>query len=316
MKTTATAALIGETWVDSWDAQAFDSVVEAAAGHAAVVEPKEDGIRLLCQVTDTGHVRLWTRNGNDKAKHAVKVTAEIAANFPPGSWIDAEAVTRTLDKQGRIVNDWGGAQSILGGNPKPIAQQEPLALVVFDVMAHGGIDARSLPFRSRRTLLESIFDGGDFRKLSLIRQLPAVEESHEILMALGHEGSMVKWEMAPYSSGKRGRGLGKIKGRWTLDAIVTGAKPGEGSFKGLVGAVIFSQHDPATGKLIERGKCSGMDFKTRQWITEHLDELVAGKAVIEVAHNGALKDGGPVRHPRFLRFRTDKDAAQVTLHDK
>lgn len=313
--TTAAATAIGTLTVTSWDAQAFDTVEAARGKTDAIVEPKLDGIRLLCQVTADGSVRLWTRNGNDKAKYAVKIAEEIGAKFPAGTWIDAEAVTMTVDAEGRVVNDWGGAQSILGGNPKPLKAQERLSLVVFDLMAHGGIDARPAPFAARRGLLEKIFDAHDWERLSLVFQMPAVEESHEILLAQGFEGSMVKSLRAPYGSGRRGKGLGKIKARWTLDAIVMGAKPGEGSFAGLVGAIIFGQYDES-GELVERGKCSGMDFKTRVWMTEHLDELVAKQQVIEVAHNGVLPGCDGLRHPQFKRLRDDKDAASVTLHDK
>jgi ATP-dependent DNA ligase len=300
--------------VRSWDADPFTTVAEARGSQDSVIEPKLDGIRLLAEVTDDG-VRLWTRNGNDKSKHAVKIAAEIGVRFPAGTWLDGEAVTMSIEDG--AVHHWGKAQSILGGNPKPLAAQEPLTYVVFDMMAHGAIDARSLPFFNRRSLLETAFGNGEWERVSLVPQYPAVEETHEILLAQGFEGSMVKHLKARYASGQRGKGMGKIKGKWSLDAFIIGSEPGKPDSwiakEGLIGTVVFAQHDE-NGKVVERGRCSGMSYEMRKWLTENLDALIAKKQVIEVTHNGVMPSGG-IRHPRFIRVRDDKDASEVTLHD-
>lgn len=300
--------------IESWDADAFTTVAEARGNQDSVIEPKLDGFRLLAEVTEDG-VKLWTRNGNDKAKHAVKIAAEIASKFPPGTWLDGEAVTMSVEEG--AVHHWGGVQSILGGNPKPLAAQEPLTYIVFDMMAHGAIDARSLPFFNRRSLLETVFGGEGFERVSLVPQYPAVEETHEILLAQGFEGSMVKHLKARYASGKRGKGMGKIKGKWSLDAFIVAGEPGKPDSwiakEGLIGKVVFAQHDE-NGNVVERGRTSGMTYEMRKWLTENLEELIAKKQVIEVAHNGVMPSGG-IRHPRFIRVRDDKDASQVTIHD-
>lgn len=63
--------------------------------------------------------------------------------------------------------------------------------------------------------------------------------------------------------------------------------------------------------VLEVGECSGFDEEIREYMTEHQKELIGG--VIEVKANEIFKDTGKLRHPRFLRFRTDKSPTECTL---
>lgn len=65
--------------------------------------------------------------------------------------------------------------------------------------------------------------------------------------------------------------------------------------------------------ILEVGECSGFSEEIRAYMTEHQEELI-GK-VIEVKGHEVMKKTGKVRHPRFLRFREDKDAVQCTWKD-
>lgn len=59
--------------------------------------------------------------------------------------------------------------------------------------------------------------------------------------------------------------------------------------------------------LLEVGECSGFDDEIRESLTEK--DLYR---VIEVKCNEIFKDTGKLRHPRFLRFRDDKDMEECT----
>ena len=63
--------------------------------------------------------------------------------------------------------------------------------------------------------------------------------------------------------------------------------------------------------VLEVGECSGFDEEAREYMTEHKSELIGD--VIEVKANEIFKDTGKLRHPRFLRFRTDKSPLECTL---
>jgi hypothetical protein len=66
------------------------------------------------------------------------------------------------------------------------------------------------------------------------------------------------------------------------------------------------------GRHLVVGECSGMNEETREYMTNHQDELI--NTVIEVGANEILKTG-KLRHPRFIKFRNDKEAERCTWKD-
>lgn len=72
--------------------------------------------------------------------------------------------------------------------------------------------------------------------------------------------------------------------------------------------------DPVIGddkvKVLEVGECAGFDEEVRQMLTKD-KELYVG-SVFEVKCNEVFKDTGKLRHPRFLRFRSDKFPCECT----
>lgn len=276
-------------------------------GKPCVIEPKLDGWRILAHVHEDG-ATLYARSGNTYTDRLPHIVAELIVNFPAGTWLDCEAVALSV-VEGVMVDDWGNVQSVLTTLGPNSAAAKKVSLMVFDLLAHGGIDARKLPFVQRRELLASIFDGADFKSLRLVPQLEATDAAHDAYVAMGFEGSMVKALDAPYASGKRGAGQTKLKPQTTIDTVIMGFKPGENGFAGMVGAVIFGQYVKAT--LTERGRCSGMSMKVRADMTKNPSKYL-GK-VMEVKHMGFMKDG--LRHPQFKRMRPDRDPMSVEYHN-
>lgn len=270
-----------------------------------VGEPKMDGWRILAHVAEDG-VHLYTRTGNSKDGSLPIIEAELGEQMPVGTWLDGEAVAMTI-KDGQVTHDWGTVQSVLGsGTAKAAAQSEKITYVIFDLISHGGIDARSLPYGKRRTLLEKLFDKVSLsERIQLSAQVQPTTANTDALLAQGFEGMVIKRLNAPYASGKRGAGWTKIKPSDNLDCIVTGFKDGENGFTGMVGAVVFSAYKDGT--LTEIGRCSGMDMKTRLDMTKNPENWL-GK-VIEVAHMGQMPTGG-YRHPQFVKRREDKPASE------
>lgn len=66
------------------------------------------------------------------------------------------------------------------------------------------------------------------------------------------------------------------------------------------------------GRHLVVGECSGMTEETREYMTKNRDSLI--HTVIEVGANEILKTG-KLRHPRFIRFREDKEAERCTWKD-
>lgn len=281
------------------------SVEEAVGSREAIIEPKYDGIRLLINVNESG-CHAYSRQGNSKTGKLPAIEAELAAALPAGTWIDGEAVAFNADG----TQDWGGAQSVLGsGVAKAAAASGSIRFVVFDLLAHGGMDARKLSLRNRRELLEMIFAQHDFEGVMLSPQVPATVEAHDTNLELGFEGSMVKYLDSPYASGKRSTASLKLKATDTEDCVVTGfsaPKPGWIAREGLIGAIEF-EHYAEDGTPIQ-GKCSGMTTAERRFITANQAELL-GK-VIEVSYMTKMPGTGKLRHPQFQRIRDDKTAEE------
>lgn len=283
-----------------------------------VIEPKYDGVRILAETWhECGRdgVEFFTRN--DKVHSDTKlplIAAELSRAFPPDTILDGEVICPEAQGDSRErIDNWGVVQTVLGSkNQHPWHTR--LLYVIFDVLAVGGQDARSLPLKQRRRLLEQAMIKADMdntRRITLTPQYPATEEIHQRLCDSGWEGSIIKRLDAHYQSGKRGRGWYKLKPVVTVEGVIMGFKPGENSFSGMVGAIIFGQF--RDGVLTERGKVSGFDMALRKAMTDDPDAY--RNRVIEVTHEGVTR-ADKFRFPRFCRFRDDKDFQQVGWHSE
>lgn len=97
----------------------------------------------------------------------------------------------------------------------------------------------------------------------------------------------------------------KIKVSDTLDLRVVGFKPGKGKYEGVVGALVLAD---SSGK--EVSACSGMDDQVRL----SLSESDVGR-ICEVEFN-EITVGGRLKHPRFIRWRDDKEEADAVKGDQ
>lgn len=290
-------------------------------GRTMVLEPKYDGFRLICHVTDTG-VEMYTRALKRQDGKLPHVEAELLATFPAGTVLDGEIVNMVRHPDGRIENKFEDVQSVMLSKPDLAVlkgQVTKLQYIVFDVTYDSGVDLRHQPLSKRTDVLEQRMEANPDRKyVELTPRFDATQETHDVLVAMGFEGSIVKFDDTPYLSGKRGKGWYKFKHQLEIDVIVTGYTPGRGKFAGLIGAVQFGQPDE-NGDIVERGQCSGMDDAERAEMTGRMMRGETGY-VITVAHMGtaATKAGGSVklRHPQFKRFRPDKPAHEVIWHDE
>jgi ATP-dependent DNA ligase len=261
-----------------------------------VIEPKLDGWRLIAHVREDD-VCFYARSGKTYNGRLPHVEAELLANFPTDTWLDGEAVALKPTDDGKVLNVWGDAQSVMTTTTGAHPFAKAITYMVFDVIAIGGTDARTLPFKNRRYLLDKAFDGKGMKACQLVLSKPATEALHAAYVAMGFEGSMLKRTDAVYASGKRGHGLLKRKHEATEDVVVMGFEAGKD-----VGAVVFGQYKD--GELVERGTC-----KRKANLIPTPDPTIWSGQVIEVKHNGVFPSGA-LRHPSMNRVRDDKGAEQ------
>ena len=168
---------------------------------AMCFEPKWDGYRIL--VFRDEKTTLWSRQGKDLTRFLPELAAAAADMIPPGFIVDCEAVVWS---DGRL-NFEALQQRLSAGKNRlaAIAREVPASLVAFDVLCVAGHDARDLPFRDRRALLEELATIWT-PPLSLSPLTTDREEAvrwFEEQGEAGLEGLVIKGDAQPYAGGKR-----------------------------------------------------------------------------------------------------------------
>ena len=135
---------------------------------ALVYEPKYDGIRAIVEVipaNPVAHVRIWSRLGNEKTAQfpdVIDAVAQWGRELEGPVVLDGEVVA--LDERGRPA----GFQrlqhrihvSVPGYRSKKAIlppDQQPAALIVFDLLRRDDVDLRGKLLDERRARLEALF---------------------------------------------------------------------------------------------------------------------------------------------------------------
>ena len=322
-----------------------------------VYEPKYDGIRAIVEVvppprlalseaaTPTGRVeratvRLWSRNGNEKTAQFPDIVAAVGAwgRRLPGTVVLDGEVTALGAKgkpagfqrlQHRINISVPGYRS---NKVQLSADEQPAALIVFDLLRDHDDDLRALPLSTRRARLEALF-----QKHKPSKAVWLTEQSvgtGEALMARARtqdwEGLIVKVARSPYRAGKRSPEWMKLKlqkndefviGGWTapqgtrahFGALILGAKNAAGTlaYVGDVGTGFTgAELDRLMGLLtrIETPTCP-FAIKPKMKDTAHWVKPV----LVAQVRYAEMTDEGRLRHPSYLGLRDDKPAKGVTV---
>ena len=306
---------------------------EAFTRDGWLFELKLDGYRLIASKSNN-EALLLTRNGNDYTAVFPEIARAVAALPLESCIVDGEVVV--LDPIGKPsfsrLQQRGRLSSPI--DVKRAAVELPATFFVFDLLAVEDFDLRPLPLSARKALLL-----GAFPKLGPVRTLDHIEREGERFLeqvtALGLEGMIAKRADAKYRGGRTDAWL-KIKAEQTGDFVIVGftaPKRSRGHFGALqladmVGDTLTYAGRAGTGfdeaalgdlkamldPIIRKDPpCAGPSFapgvaplgsdaipdiKTTTWV-EPLH-------VCEVRYREWTPDG-LLRHPAFLRMRTDKN---------
>lgn len=235
-------------------------------------------------------------------------------------------------------------QSVLGSLPeKAIVWQDKntrAIYVAYDCLFFNGSDIRDRVLIDRKYIMDDVvkrlhsymYERSYIRIIESNRahSMDEVKPFFDRVVDRGGEGLVIKNPYARY-----GRGWSKMKYETTYDVVITGYESGQGKFEKLIGALRFGAYDD-DGHLVPLGKCSGMldgnvrweggspnrvgsylvsegdeqPIGTRAWFASRKYELRG--MVIEVKCNGLTKHG-KLRHPQFVRLRSDKNGEQCQL---
>lgn len=263
-----------------------------------VQEPKLDGFRMQLVRDVDGH-ELYSRNFKMNTGKFPAIEGWVW-KIPPRTILDGEVVA--FDANGKA--NFNLTARIMGSDADEAVRKSldvDLRYIVFDIPLFDMDDLRSQSYAARREVLVQLIGRIPSNVMRVIPQYPASQYWHEQLTEAYGEGTVLKKLTCRY-----GDGWLKWKKTDTEDVVITGFTNGRGKYADTIGAIGFGQYKD--GKLVYRGKCSGMPDALRYAISRDRDAYKG--RVMEIAHGGLFK--ARFRFPQFKRLRDDKPASECT----
>ncbi len=292
-------------------------------GEDYVYEVKLDGFRCIAFV-DGKDVFLQSRNGRPLGRYFPEL------RFPPGQYVlDGEIVVR--DASGREDFDALGQRvHPAASRVQRLAVETPAVFIAFDLLAYEDNSWLEQPFAQRRTGLERLFEAELFADAPVELMVSVDTPQAAEPWLTDAEGVIAKERSAPYLPGER-KGMVKVKRTRTIDAVVTGWRPGKEEH--TVGALILALYDGDELRVV--GHCSGLTAKVKRelvdffapyetgdrgssepsrWSAERNLEWVALRPELVIEIDFDHVSAGRIRHgAKLKRWREDKPARECTI---
>jgi len=214
-----------------------------------------------------------------------------------------------------------------------LAQEAPVAYLVFDLLFLDGHPLMDQPYTQRRATLEGLALGGP----NLAVPPMFVGSGADVLRASrdqGLEGLLAKRLDAPYRPGRRSTEWIKVKHVHTQEVVVVGWAPGKGRRAGTIGALLLAVADGDGYRFVGRVG-TGFTDAALEDMAELLRPLerdvppvsgtlpaaqVAGAHWVEPRLVGEVNfsewtEDQRLRHPSWRGLRVDKDPVAVRRED-
>ncbi len=301
---------------------------ELPVGDDYSYEVKLDGFRCIAFVggdaADGGSVYLQSRGSKPLQRYFPELT------FPAGRYVlDGEIVIR--DASGR--EEFDSLQQRIHpaeSRIKLLSHEIPARYVAFDLLAYADETLLALPFSERRCALERLLSDPGFADAPVELMSSTTDPARAREWLKDAEGAIAKLRSVPYAPGKR-TGMFKVKRVRTIDAVVTGWRPGKEP--GTVGALILALYDGPELRVV--GHCSGLSaaekcrlvsflapFQTGErgsadpsrWSSGRELEWVALRPELVVEIDFDHVSPGRIRHgAKLRRWREDKPPRECTF---
>jgi bifunctional non-homologous end joining protein LigD len=292
-------------------------------------EIKWDGVRAI-GYAEGGRLRLASRNGRDITPRYPELRELGRALAGHEAVIDGEVVA--FDAEGRpSFQRLQGRMHLTSEHAvRRLAQSEPVAYIIFDLLWLDGHSLMHLPYTERRAkLLELSLQGPTW-------QTPAHHVGDgaamlEATRAQGLEGVIAKRLDSPYSPGRRSSAWVKVKNVRRADVVIGGWLPGEGKRGGRLGALVVGYYQD--GELRYAGRVgTGFDEAELSRLGGLLEPLARETSPFEgrqpprethfveprlvaAAAFGEWTQARTLRHPVYKGLRDDIDPESVVFDD-
>lgn len=257
--------------------------------------------------------RLFTRRGKEDITEKFP---EIAAAVSPYESDHLVGELVYVTPKGRM--DEPTVTTIAGTDDPDEVEAKRAALpgrfeyVLFDALALEGLEVSGLPTLGRlEALRERVAPAGPLR-ISSVHPFEAWQGVYEQSLAVGGDGVVLKNVHAPYVWRPLGETEARPVGHWyklkpvlSDDFVVYDLSRGP---KGRL-LLVFGQFHG--GRLVPVGQVNNL---ARPVEREAQERMKAGPFVAELKFQARFPDPpGALQHPRFVRFRDDKEAGEAVL---
>jgi bifunctional non-homologous end joining protein LigD len=209
--------------------------------HRWAYEIKWDGVRAIGYV-DGGRLRLASRNGRDITPRypELRELGRVLAGHE--AVLDGEVVAFDADGRPSFQRLQGRMHLTSDHVVRRLAQSEPVAYVLFDLLWLDGHSLLGLPYSERRErLLELGLSGPTWQTpASHVGDGAAMLEASR---ARGLEGIIAKRLDSPYTPGRRPGTWVKVKNVRATEVVIGGWLEGEGRRSGRLGALVVGYHE-------------------------------------------------------------------------
>jgi bifunctional non-homologous end joining protein LigD len=273
-------------------------------------------------------VRLWSRNGIDKASQFPEVSSALAA-------LADEAGSMVLDGELVAVDRSGKPLRFQALQARAITSART-AFVAFDCLAAADHVLVAAPWTERRAMLERLVKKSARGLIRRGDSFPCGSTGAARVFATasaqGWEGLILKRMDAPYLPGRRSPAWRKVKFEHEQEFVIGGyTRPTEGADRDHLGALLVGYYD-AQGALHYAGKVgTGYTRDMLERLARKLrplrradspfvdaprrrdgSEWVEPLLVAQVRYN-EMTESGVLRQPSFRGLRDDKNPRDVRL---
>lgn len=184
-------------------------------------------------------------------------------------------------------------------------KKTPLVICPFAIPVINGVTFHNLDLEDVEKHLDDWLQS-DYDGIILPELFTNVEDDRDYLERFARDLKIEGWilKSANYTDWY------KLKLENPVDAVVTGIVPGQGKYSGSIGALLVSVRQGK--RWVEIASVSGMTDAEREKMTRMYQRKKLLGKVCEVKYQ-QVTPGKRLRHPRFKRWRSDKEANACTI---